>query len=154
MKPDATEQPGIAENQGALRLMQNKMIMVFRAKPRRLDAQLPSHPEMDSDPVSTGKFEQHLFSPREGAQKAAALYLPRQGSRVRTTKNSFLGMDLHPHDFLAEPAIPLPAIEFDFGQFGHGAKYRTLRNCRSARWSRSVSEIVGRFCERPPQDSV
>ncbi len=122
MKPNTAEEPGIAKNQGALRLMQSEVVMVFRGKSRGLGAQLSGHPKMDPDPISTGKFEQHLFSPGDRAQKPATGYLARQCPGVRAPKDSFLPVELHAHDFLADPAIPLPAIKFDFGQLRHRAK--------------------------------
>jgi hypothetical protein len=72
MKADTTEEPGIAENQGPLRLVQNQVIMVFRPKAVGFDAQLPGHAEMDPDPVAAGKLEEHLFSPGERAEKTPA----------------------------------------------------------------------------------
>lgn len=72
MKSNAPEEPRIAENESTLRLVQDKMVMVFRAKTGRFDAQLSGHPEMDSDPITAREFEQHLFSPGERAEVTAS----------------------------------------------------------------------------------
>lgn len=70
MKSDATEQPGVAKNERALRLMQHKVIVLLRLKTSGLDTQLARHPEMNSDPIAAGEFEEHLFSQRLGPEKA------------------------------------------------------------------------------------
>jgi len=72
MKPNPAEEAGIPENEGAFHLVENEVIVVFRAKSRRLNPQLSGHAEMDPDPVAARKFEEHLFSPAEGTKKAAA----------------------------------------------------------------------------------
>jgi len=72
MKSDASEKARVAVNEGALRLMKNKMIVLLRSKAARLDSQLPRHPEMKAKPISAGEFEEHLFSPRFGAENAGS----------------------------------------------------------------------------------
>ena len=121
MKPNPAEEPGIPENEGMFHLVENEMIVVFRAKSRRLNPQLSGHAEMDSDPVATGKFEEHLFSPGRRTEKSAAGQFPHERSRVRAAKDSLRGVELHAHNFLAEPRVPLPAKKFHFGELRHRA---------------------------------
>jgi hypothetical protein len=72
VKPDPAEESGVAENEGALRLAQNKVVMFFGREAGRLDPQFTCHAEMKADPVPSGEFEEHLLSPGGGAEKAAA----------------------------------------------------------------------------------
>ena len=124
MKSDATKESRIAEDQSALCLMEDEVVMFLRAKGLRLDAQFSSHAEMDSDPITAGKFEQHLFSPGERAEKSASGKLALNRAGVRAPENSFSRMQLHARDLLAEPRVPSPAKEFDFGELGHDGNLR------------------------------
>jgi hypothetical protein len=65
MKSNSPEEPRIAENKSTFDLVQDEVVVFIGAKPRRLCPQFSSHAEMDADPIAAGKFEQHLFSPRE-----------------------------------------------------------------------------------------
>ena len=77
MKLHAPKLPRIGKNERPFMLIQHQVIVLLRMKPRRFDAQLSSHPEMDPDPtpnafaspdyfgVAAGKLEQHLFPPGE-----------------------------------------------------------------------------------------
>ena len=76
MKAHASELTRIGKDKRAVALIQNKMIMLVRAKILRLDANLPGHTEMNSQPtpnifaspdcfgVVSGEFEEHSFSAR------------------------------------------------------------------------------------------
>lgn len=72
MEPDTPEEARVAENEGALRLMQDEVIVFVRLKPARLQSELSGHAEMDADPIIPGEFEEHLLSPRRGTHKTAA----------------------------------------------------------------------------------
>jgi hypothetical protein len=98
------------------------MIVFFRPKALRLDAQLPGHAEMDPDPIAAGKFEEHLFSPRLGAQEARAHQVPGQRARVLAPKDALPRVQLHTHNLRAEAGVPLPAIIFNFSELGHEEK--------------------------------
>ena len=63
MKSDATEKPRVAKNERAFRLLENEMVVFLGLKAGWFDAQFSSHSEMNPDPVVSGKFEEHLFSP-------------------------------------------------------------------------------------------
>src|SRR5688572_28019483 len=108
MKANTAEEARIAENEGLPGLAQNKMVMFFGAKSRRLDAQLAGHAEMKADPVAAGKFEEHLLSPGERAQKTAPGQFPFQCSRIRAAEDSLLRVKLDRDHLLAEPGVPLP----------------------------------------------
>ena len=74
MKSNPAEKPGVPKNEGLPRLMQDKVIMFFGAKPSRLDPQFPGHAQMNPNPApnifarpdffgfAAGKYEQHLFA--------------------------------------------------------------------------------------------
>ena len=120
MKSDATEQARVAENEGAFGLMEHQVIVFLGSKSGWFDSQLSGHPEMDPNPIPAGEFEEHLFSPRFGAEKARTRQTAGERAGIRAAKNSLGRVELHAHDFLTEAGVPLPAIKFDFGQLGHG----------------------------------
>jgi hypothetical protein len=70
VKSDAAKEARIAKDQGAFRLMKNKMVVLLRSKAGRLSPQVSGHPEMNARPAVAGKLEEHLFSPRLGSKKA------------------------------------------------------------------------------------
>jgi hypothetical protein len=51
MKPDAAKEPGVAENESLTCLLQNEMIVLFRAKAGGLRPQLSRHAKMNPNPV-------------------------------------------------------------------------------------------------------
>lgn len=122
MEPNASEETRVAENEGALRLVQDEVIVFLRLKAAGLDAEFAGHTEMDPNPITSGEFEQHLFSPRRGAQKFVASEVANKGSRIRAAENSFPRVDLNPLDLLTKRRVPLTAVIFDFGQLGHRGK--------------------------------
>jgi len=144
MEPDAPKETGVAKYQRALRLLKHEVIVLFRSKIRRLHAQLPSHAEMESNPIATGKFEQHLFSPGFRPQKTAPSELADDGAQIGSAKNSLLAVELDPLDFLSESGIPLSTKIFDLCQFGHGwncmSQLRTVLG--SMRWRKSLSSAA------------
>jgi hypothetical protein len=77
---------------------------------------------MKADPVASREFEQHLFSPRFGAEKSAAGQFADDRPGIRAAKNPLLAVELDLQDFVPEPGVPLSAKKFDFGEFGHGEK--------------------------------
>jgi hypothetical protein len=72
VKSHASKEPGIAENQCLPRLLQDEVIVFFRAESSWLGPQFATHPEMDSDPIAGGKSKQHLLSSGEGTQEPAS----------------------------------------------------------------------------------
>ena len=122
MKSNPAEKPGIAENKGLPRLLQNEVIVFFGPESGWLGPQFSGHTKMNPNPIPAGKFEKHLFTFSERTQEAAAGELPRQLPRVRSAKNSFPRMELYRDDFFPEAAVPLLSIKLHFGEFGHRAK--------------------------------
>jgi hypothetical protein len=72
MKSHSSKETGIAKNKSPARLLQDKVIVFSWAEFGWLGPQFPTHPEMDSNPISGGKFEQHLLPPGKGAEKPAS----------------------------------------------------------------------------------
>jgi hypothetical protein len=119
VKSHSSKEPGIAENKCLPRLLQDEVVVFFRADSGWLDPQFATHPEMDSDPIASGEFKQHLLSSREGAQEPASAQLADDFPWVRSAKNPFPRMDLHGNDLLAQAGVPLPAKKFHLGEFRH-----------------------------------
>src|SRR5205807_3162036 len=122
MKSDATEKPRVAKNERAFRLLENEVVVFLGSKAGWFDAQFPSHSEMDPDPVASGKFEEHLFSPGLRTEKACAGQLADERPRVRSAKDALPRMELHANDRGAEPDVPLPAEKFYFGELRHDGR--------------------------------
>jgi hypothetical protein len=122
MKPHSSKETRIPENECPPRLAQDEMVMVLRAKIRRLRPQFSGHAEVDPNPISARKFEEHSFAARVRAQKPAASQMPRDLPRIAPAKYPFPRMKLHRDDLLAETGVPLLAKEFHLGQFGHPTK--------------------------------
>lgn len=69
MKTHSSKETRIAENKSLLRLLQDEVIVFLRAESGWLRPQLAAHPKMDPNPISGGKFEQHLLPSRRGTQE-------------------------------------------------------------------------------------
>ena len=72
MKSHSSKETGIAENKSLLRLLQDEVIVFLRAESGWLGPQFAAHPEMDSNPIPGGKFEQHLLSSCKGMEEPAS----------------------------------------------------------------------------------
>jgi hypothetical protein len=72
MKSHSSEQTRIAQNKGLPLLLQDKVIVFLRAEPCWFRAQFAAHAEVDSNPVSSGKLEQHLLPSSKGTQETPA----------------------------------------------------------------------------------
>jgi len=121
MKSNATKETGVAKNEGALGLEQDKVVVFLRTEIEWFDEQLTGHSEVNAQPVRSGKFEKHLFSPRFGTEKAGPRQVTPECARIRSAKDALPRMELHADDLLTQTGIPLLAKIFHFGQFGHCA---------------------------------
>ena len=72
MKSHSSEQPRIAQNKGLPRLLQDKVIVFLWTEPCWFRAQFAAHAEVDPNPISPGKREQHLLAPSKGTQETPA----------------------------------------------------------------------------------
>jgi hypothetical protein len=125
VKSYSTKQPRITQHKSLACLLQDKMVVFFWSKTGRLASQFSAHSKVDTNPApkafatpdsfgaAAAKFEQELFSsgkrPKEFATGQMTDHLPS----VRSTKNPFLGMELHCKDLLTESAVPLSPKKFD-----------------------------------------
>ena len=71
MKSHSSKESGIAENKSLLRLLQDEVIVLLGTEPGWLRPQFPAHPEMDSNPIPGGKFEEHLLPSCKRTQEPA-----------------------------------------------------------------------------------
>ena len=122
MKSHSAKETRIAENKSLLRLLQDEMIVFLWTEFGWLGPQFAAHPEMDPNPISGGKFEQHLLAACVGAQEPASSQVDRDFPRIGPAKNPFPRMELHRDDLLAKTAVPLLSKKFHLGQFRHRAK--------------------------------
>ncbi len=115
-----TEQSRIAEDERAFRLLQDKMIVFLWSEISGLNSQGAAHAKMEAEPTSAVKLEEHLFAARGGTEEATTAKAASNFSRIGTTKDALLRVQLDGDDPYAEPGVPLFAIKFDLGQLGHG----------------------------------
>ena len=123
MKTHVTELPRIGKHERAFSLVQNEMIMFSRLKVGRFNMRLSGHAEMNAERIVAGKFEEHLLSaPRRSQQFSADETSSKQVS-IRAAEDVFTGVEHKIDNLLTVAGVPLLAIPFDFGQFGHRAGY-------------------------------
>jgi hypothetical protein len=72
MKSDSSKETRVPEDKSLLRLLQDKMIMSLGMEAGSFRAQFAAHPEMNSDPIPAGKFEEDLLAASARAQEPAS----------------------------------------------------------------------------------
>ena len=122
MKSHSSKETRVAQNKNLLPLFQDEMIVFLRAEPGWLGPQFAAHAEVNSNPVSAGKFEKHLLASGVRTQKPASRQVHYNFPGIAPAKNPFPRMELHRDNLLAETAVPLPAKKLHLSQFGHRAK--------------------------------
>jgi hypothetical protein len=70
VKSDAAKEACVAEDERATRLLQDEVIVLFGAEARGLGPHFPAHAEMKADPITAGKFEEHLLPAGVRTEKA------------------------------------------------------------------------------------
>ncbi len=126
--------------------------MFERRKRIFLDSQLAGHSQVQTEPAIFCEMKKHLFSVSAGFDQRCAEESSREQFRIGSAENSFVGVQLDGNDFLFQAGVPLLAIKFHFGQFGHGQVYFEValratvvgagfsdtvkKESRSASWSR------------------
>ena len=93
--------------------------MFVRVKTSGFDANLPGHAEMNPKPVMAREFEEHPFAAGPRAQKFLANQSSMKFAGVCSAKNPVSRMQPNVDNFFAKAGVPLFAIPFDLGQFGH-----------------------------------
>src|SRR4051794_15296200 len=147
VKSHAAKEAGVAKDQGAFRLVKNKVVVLLRSESRRVDAQFPGHAEMNANPIGPGEFEEHLLSPGFGAQEPGACQVAGQGTRIRTPKDALSRVKLHAQNLLPKAGVPLSAIIFDFSELRHGEKMLWPLRCVEARsWRGDTAPWLQRSC--------
>ena len=106
---------------------EDKVIMFGRVKFRRLEAELPAHPEVNPEPVVARKLEEHLLATRLGAQERLPNDPALDRPHIRSAKDSLLAMQLHGHDLFPETCIPAFPKIFHLRQFRHRRRLDRLR---------------------------
>src|SRR2546421_1303940 len=123
MKSNAPELPRIREDQHALLLKENEMIMFARPIIRGSDVNFASHAKMNSKPVVAGKLEEHSFTAPVRAKKLLANQVLAQRAHIGLAKDAVLLMYGKIDNCRAESGVPLFTKPFDLRQLGHRADY-------------------------------
>jgi hypothetical protein len=119
MKSHSSKETGVAQNKSLPRLLQDEVIVFSWAESGWLGPQFAAHPEMDSNPISGGKFEQHLLPSGKGTEEPASGEPANYLARIRLAKDPFSRMELHRDDLLIQAGVPLLAKKFHLGELGH-----------------------------------
>src|SRR5437588_11357611 len=119
IKPDAAKLAWIGEDKRAFALIQNEVVIFARTKICGLEPRLAVHAEMNSEPVPTGKFKEHLFSAPCRSKQVLADQILAKRTRDRSAKNVFPRMQTKIDNVAAATGIPLFAKPFDLSEFRH-----------------------------------
>ena len=119
MKLHAAKLARIGEDEGAVTLIQNEMIMLLRAKIGARGLHLTAHAEMQAEPILVRESEKHPLAASFGSQQARSGELLAQGARVGATKNSLVWVLRDFDHTISAAGIPLPPEIFHLGQFRH-----------------------------------
>ena len=119
VESNPSELAHVGEDQRALLLKENEMIMFTRNELGGSGPKFAGHAQVNAEPVVCRELEEHLFATSFRANQSA----PRKGtfhsSGVYASEDAFVSMERNGGDDLIEAKVPLFAVEFDFGQFGH-----------------------------------
>lgn len=101
------------------------------------------HAEVDSEPGVFGKAEEHLFAVGLGIEQLRAGERGPQFIAINAAQDAFFPMEMDGNDALVASGIPLFAVIFDFGQFGHGRINRKERRERKDKNQHSSRPRIG-----------
>ena len=70
MESHAAEEACVPEDESVTGLLQDEVIVLSGPESGRFSAHLPAHAEVKADPITAGKFEEHLLAARVRTQEA------------------------------------------------------------------------------------
>jgi len=119
MKTNPAELSRIAEDERAVFLAENEVIVFLRSKTRRFRAEFAAHSKMNSKPIAFGKDKEHLLSARGGTEQLLVHELAFQRSRVRRAEDPLFSVHLRGDNLVADPDVPALTKIFHLGQLRH-----------------------------------
>jgi len=118
MNVDAAELARVVEDEGALFLIEDEVVVFFGRVRGDGDCEFASHAEVEAEPEVAGETEEHLFAGGFGGDEFVAGEFWEEGEVV-AAKDAFIAVDVDAENFGIEAGIPLAAVVIDFGEFGH-----------------------------------
>ena len=118
-KVNAAKLAGVVENQGAIFLVEDEVVVFGRGMIRGRDREFAGHAEVQAEPEIVGEAEEHLFAGGFGGDQFLPSELWKEGEVV-AAEDAFIAVEMDAEDFGVEAGIPLAAVIIDFGEFGHG----------------------------------
>ena|SRR5437660_114408 len=100
------------------------MIVLGRPEIGRSGPEFAGHAEVNAEPEISGKMKEHLFAESFRVEQVLADDFCAKLLRVRASKDSLVGVQCGRVDLLVFSGVPLLAVIFDFGQFGHGERVK------------------------------
>ena len=130
---DAAELPGIVEDEGAIFLVEDEVVVLRWGVTGRSDGELAGHAEVQAEPEIVGEAEKHLFAGGFRGEGFLAGEFREEGEVV-SAEDAFFAVEMNAEDFGVEAGIPLSAVIIDFGKFGHGRRLMTKGQIPNTKW--------------------
>jgi hypothetical protein len=124
---DPAEEAGILKDEGAVRRVENQMVVFAGDMMRGFRGKFSRHAEVDSQPNLRAKAEQHLFAVGLAGNHSS----PRQPAKEflggGAAEHPLAGMKMDAEDLFSPPGKPAAAEIKDLGEFRHNPKLRADR---------------------------
>jgi len=133
VKHDAPEHAVVIENERGVAGLQDEMVVFVSFVVERGGGKFTGHSEVDFEVESGIEGEKHPLAVRLGRLEGFS-FKDTQGGRRTVTVNPGLRMCFDPGDGIAVEGGPLAACEFDFGEFGHGARLKRIGRFEIGIW--------------------
>jgi len=118
MNVSAAELARVVEDEGAVFLEEDEVVVLFGCVCGRSDAECAGHAEVNAKPKIASEAKEHLFAGGFRANEFLAGEFRKEGEVV-AAEEALLTVEMDAKDFGGEPGIPLAAVIIDFGEFWH-----------------------------------
>ena len=128
---DAAELARVVEDEGALFLVEDEMVVLGRGVTGGSDGELAGHAEVQTEPEVLGEAEQHLFAGGFGGDEFLSGEFREEGEVV-AAEYAFVGVEMDAENFGTEAWIPLAAVIINLGEFRHEAESSEIAKWRNS----------------------
>ena len=122
MKEDAAELARVIEDERALWLVENEVIVLTGDVLGRGSDEAASHAQMKAQPASAAENKKHLLAACFRAAEDFSGKGSGESIRIGPPEDPLLRVKVNAQDLPAETGIPLLAVIIDFGEFRHGVR--------------------------------
>ena len=130
---DAAKLASVVEDEGAIFLVEDEMVVLGWGVLRGGDGELAGHAEVQAEPEIVGETKEHLFAGGFGGHEFLTGEFGKKGEIV-AAKDAFFAMKMDAKDFGVEAGVPLAAVVIDLGEFGHGPRVMTKGQIPNTKW--------------------